>query len=118
MPVKNPMATPAGAKPRCEDFGYTADAGWAKLPEGWGWKEVVAIAADSRDRVFVFNRGDHPVMIFNRDGTFVAAWGEGLFVRPHGLTIGPDDAVYCCDDCGHTVRKFTPEGKLLLTLGM
>jgi streptogramin lyase len=40
-----------------------------------------------------------------------------LFTRPHGILIGPDDAVYCTDDLDHTVRKFTPEGRLLLTLG-
>jgi hypothetical protein len=43
-------------------------------------------------------------------------WG-GLFTRPHGITIGPDDSVYCVDDLDHTVRKFTPEGRLLMTLG-
>jgi DNA-binding beta-propeller fold protein YncE len=78
---------------------------------------VTATATDSSDRVFVFNRGDHPVMIFNRDGTFDSAWGEGVFARPHGITIGPDDSVYCTDDLDHTVRKFTPDGELLLTLG-
>lgn len=40
-----------------------------------------------------------------------------MFARAHGIFIGPDDAVYCTDDMDHTVRKFTPEGKLLLTLG-
>jgi DNA-binding beta-propeller fold protein YncE len=40
-----------------------------------------------------------------------------LFVRPHGLFIGPDDTVYCTDDRGHTVRAFTPQGRLRLTLG-
>jgi DNA-binding beta-propeller fold protein YncE len=101
----------------CRDFGYEPDDLWAKLPAGWGWIEVVGVATDSRDRVFVFSRGDHPLMIFDRDGTFLASWGEGLFKRPHGITIGPDDAVYCTDDHDHTVRKFTPEGRLLLTLG-
>jgi DNA-binding beta-propeller fold protein YncE len=37
--------------------------------------------------------------------------------RAHGIHIGPDDSVYLTDDLDHTVRKFTPEGKLLLTLG-
>lgn len=96
---------------------YDADDRWAKTPAGWGWTEVAAVAVDSCDRVFVFNRGDHPLMVFDRDGTFRASWGEGLFARPHGLTIGPDDAVYCTDDFDHTVRKFTPDGQLLLTLG-
>ncbi len=45
------------------------------------------------------------------------SWGEGIFARPHGITIGPDDAVYCTDDLDHTVRKFTPDGQLLLTIG-
>jgi DNA-binding beta-propeller fold protein YncE len=38
-------------------------------------------------------------------------------MRTHGITIGPDDAVYCVDDGGHSVRKFTPDGKLLQTIG-
>ena len=98
-------------------FRYDADDHWAQVPAGWSWNEVTAIAIDSRDRVFVFNRGNHPVMVFQRDGSFVTSWGEGVFARPHGITIGPDDMVYCTDDLDHTVKKFTPEGKLLLTLG-
>ncbi len=101
----------------CTEFGYEADDHWAKLPAGWSWTEVAAVATDSRDRVFVFNRSEHPLIVFDRDGTFLGSWGEGLFPCPHGLWIGPDDAVYCTDDFDHTVRKFTPEGKLLLTLG-
>src|SRR5262249_33260605 len=66
----------------------------------------------------VFNRGDHPVIIFSRDGTCLGSWGEGFFVRPHGIWVGPDDSVYCTDDRDHTVRKFSPDGKLLLTLGV
>lgn len=101
----------------CREFGYEADDRWAKLPAGWGWADVVAVDTDSHDRVYVFSRTEHPVAIFDRDGTFLSSWGEGVFARPHGLTIGPDDAVYCTDDFGHTVRKFTPDGRLLLTLG-
>jgi DNA-binding beta-propeller fold protein YncE len=101
----------------CRQHGYEADDQWARFPAGWSWTEVAGVATDRNDRVYVFNRGDHPVMIFNRDGTFVTSWGEGLFVRPHGIFIGPDDSVYCTDDLGHTVRKFSPDGQLLLTLG-
>jgi DNA-binding beta-propeller fold protein YncE len=101
----------------CRSLGYEPDDQWAKRPAGWDWIEVVGVATDSCDRVFVFNRGEHPVLIFDRSGKFLASWGEGLFRRPHGITIGPDDAVYCTDDHDHTVRKFTPDGQLLLTLG-
>jgi DNA-binding beta-propeller fold protein YncE len=101
----------------CRKFGYEADDQWAQLPAGWSWTEAVAVATDSQDRVYVFSRGEHPITIFDRDGAFLNAWGEGLFVRPHGITIGSDNAVYCTDDIGHSVRKFSPDGKLLLSLG-
>jgi DNA-binding beta-propeller fold protein YncE len=75
------------------------------------------VATDSTGNVLVFNRGEHPIVVFDRRGHFLRSWGEGEFVRPHGLTIGPDDAVYCVDDMGHAVHKFTLDGRRLLTLG-
>lgn len=98
-------------------FAFDAIADWARRPEGYSWSEVAGVATDSQDRVFVFNRGEHPMMIFDRDGVFLRSWGEGLFRRAHGVTIGPDDAVYCTDDSDHVVRKFTADGQLLMTLG-
>jgi DNA-binding beta-propeller fold protein YncE len=98
-------------------FSFRVDFEWAKLPAGWSFFEIADIATDSRDRVFVFCRGEHPVMVFSRDGSFLFSWGEGLFKRAHGITIGPDDNLYCVDDLDHTAKKFTPEGKLLLTVG-
>lgn len=99
------------------NFLYEAVPGWPQLPAGYSWIEVTAVATDSKDRVFVFSRGERPLMIFDSEGTFLASWGEGTFVRPHGITIGPDDSVYLTDDLDHTVKKFTPDGKLLMTLG-
>jgi len=87
------------------------------MPKDWTWQEVAGVACDSKDHAFVFNRGEHPVVIFDRDGVFLGSWGEGMFVRPHGIFIGPDDYVFCIDDLDHTVRKFTSDGRLLLTLG-
>ncbi len=96
---------------------YEVEPGWGALPSGWSFVEVAGVAVDTRDRVFVFNRGEHPVVIFDRAGNFLNAWGEGVFTRPHGITIGPDDTLYCTDDIGHNVRKFTANGELLWTLG-
>ena len=91
--------------------------GWGKLPEGWRYVEAAGVAVDSRDNVYVFNRGEHPVIVFDREGNFLRSWGEGLVGRAHGITIGPDGEVWLTDDGNHTIRKFTPEGKLLLTIG-
>jgi len=87
------------------------------LPDTWSFVEATSVAVDGRDNVYVFNRGAHPVIVFDRDGTFLRAWGEGTFRRPHGVTIGPDDSLWLTDDQHHTIRQFTPEGKLLLTIG-
>src|SRR5437762_303631 len=110
---KSQQCSKAGA----EDLRYEALPRWESLPAGWSFVEVAGVATDSQDRVYVFNRGEHPVIILDRDGQFLSSWGEGQFQRAHGIFIGPDDAVYCTDDLDHTVRKFTLEGKLLLTLG-
>jgi sugar lactone lactonase YvrE len=77
--------------------------------------EVAAVASDSRRRVYVFNRGEHPIIVFTPEGEFLGSWGEGQIVRAHGLTIGPDDSVYCVDDVGHSVKKFSTDGRLLHT---
>ena len=74
------------------------------------------------DRVYLFTRLTARVIVYDREGRFVRSWGEGVFQdRPlastHGITIGPDGAVWCADDGNHTVKKFTPDGELLLTLG-
>ena len=89
---------------------------WEQLPSGWSHGDVAGVATDSQDRVFVFNRSEHPVIIYDRDGRFLGSWGEGVFTRPHGITIHRD-VVYCADDTDHTVRALTLEGKLLWTLG-
>ena len=91
---------------------------WGNLPEGWSYKEATAVAVDSHVDVHVFNRGSHPMIVFSSDGNVLRAWGEGVFSNAHGVAIGPDDSVYCVDNGDHTVRKFTPEGKLLMTLGV
>lgn len=98
-------------------FSYEVLVDWAKLPEGWSFNEVPDVAVDRHDRVYVFSRSEHPVTIFDREGKFLASWGEGVFKRPHGITLGPDDTLYCVDDGDHTVRKCTLEGKVLLTIG-
>ncbi|MSU62363.1 MAG: hypothetical protein EXS31_08205 [Pedosphaera sp.] len=100
-----------------DSFRFAAADSWHHCPPGYAWSEVAGVACDSRDRVYVFSRSEHPVVVFESDGTFLQSWGEGIFTSPHGITIGPDDMVYCTDYLDHTVRKFTPDGRLLLTLG-
>ena len=99
-------------------FTYEVEVNWESLPPGYRWREVAAVATDSKDNVYVFNRGDHPMIVFDKDGNFLRSWGEDFFVRPHGITVGPDDTLYCTDDGDHTVRKCTLDGEVLMTIGV
>ena len=97
---------------------YEVVEGWEQLPSGYQHRDVAGVAVDLEDRVFLICRGDHPVLMYDSKGKFLGSWGEGDFTyRTHGITVGPDNAVYCTDDGNHTIRKFTPSGKLLMTLG-
>lgn len=98
-------------------YTYELVQGWARVPQWWNLRMASDVATNSRDWVYVFNRSEHPLMVFERDGSFLSSWGEGLFHNPHGIYIGPDDSVWLADNYTHVVMKFSPEGKLLLTLG-
>jgi len=95
---------------------YEVVEGWEQLPAGFTHPDVAGVAVDSQDRVYLYCRAEHPVLVYERDGTFVTSWGEGRF-RPHGITVGPDDMVYLADDLDHTVHKYTLDGQHIFTLG-
>jgi DNA-binding beta-propeller fold protein YncE len=97
---------------------YAAVDGWEQLPKGFVHSDVPDVAVDARDRVYLITRKEARVIVYERDGTFVTSWGQGVLTeRAHGITVGPDGSVWCVDDADQTVRKFTPEGKLLMTIG-
>ena len=97
-------------------YTYTLIEDWAKLPAGETFGMVSAIAADSQDRVYAFQRKDPPIVIFDRDGKFLSSWGNGAFVNPHGIYIA-DDIIYLTDREGSVAMKYTLDGKPLQILG-
>ena len=100
------------------EFTYDVSGkNFGDLLDGWSYKEATAVAVDSKDNIYVFNRGSHPVIVLDTNGNVQRSWGEGIFDNAHGVAVGPDDSVFCIDAGDHTVRQFTPEGKLLMTLG-
>jgi len=97
---------------------YLVVEGWEQLPRGYAHRDVAGVAVDGEDRVYLMCRGDHPVMVYDRKGKFLRSWGEGDFTyRTHGIYVAPNGTLFCTDDGNHTVRQFTPEGRLLMTLG-
>ena len=100
------------------DFRYELTGkNWGNLPEGWFYKEATAVAVDANDRIYVFNRGTSPMIVFDTDGNMVDHWGEGVFKNPHGISVARDGNLWCVDNGDSTVRKMSPSGELLMTLG-
>ena len=96
--------------------GYEQVEDWEKLPEGWVLGQT-AIVTDSQDRVYLFNRSDHPLIVLDRDGKFLNSWGEGDLPDAHGMFIDADDNLYMPVKNSHVVLKYSPDGNLLMTMG-
>ena len=83
------------------NFQYNFVADWLKLPDGYKLLECPGVAVDGEDRVFILTRGEHPIMVFDKDGNFIRSFGEGLFSdnRTHGLYYSAaDDSLLAADD--------------------
>jgi len=122
-----------GADPNSAPNPYRVDEGWAKLPQGRKWGAAIGVDIDRDGKsVWVFDRcgtlddcsGSDlaPIQKFDASGKRVTSFGAGMFNYPHGMFVDQDDNVWVCDGRtkngkGQTVMKFSPEGKLLMTLG-
>ena len=97
-------------------YTYELVEGWGRLPEGWVLGQT-AIVTDSQDRVYLFNRSDHPLVVMDRDGNFLTSWGEGTLPDAHGMFIDADENIYMPVKNSHVVLKYSSSGNLLMTLG-
>ena len=101
---------------------YREDANWGKLPAGAKWGGVISVDPASNGDIWVFHRSDPPILRFDPSGKVVKSFGDGMIVQPHGMTVDRDGNVWVTDaqirdGKGNQVFKFSPDGKLLLTLG-
>ncbi len=97
-------------------YTYEVLEDWQQLPEGWR-APMSSVTVDSQGRVYGFCRGEHPVIVFDRDGRFLGSWGEGLFAMPHDIHADHQDNIWIIDRDYSQIFKFTPEGRLLMTIG-
>ena len=64
-----------------DKYTYELVQDWAKLPQGWTFGLVSAVATDSQERVYIFQRIDPPVVVFDRQGNYLSSWGSGVINR-------------------------------------
>jgi sugar lactone lactonase YvrE len=92
------------------------------LPAGGGG--VSAVKIDSKGNLWAFQRnavGNPQVFEFGPDRKLIRTIGDDVIghqEKAHGMTIDAEDNVWICDANGSTIMKLSPEGKLLMTIGV
>jgi DNA-binding beta-propeller fold protein YncE len=114
------LATIHSPKARAADGGhYTLVENWVHFPpEVTRWGMATGVDVDAHDNVYVLHRNEAmPIMVFDRHGNFIRAWGKGLFKTTHFLHVDRFGFVWTTDRGDMVALKFSSEGRLLLTLG-
>jgi sugar lactone lactonase YvrE len=110
---------------------YKTTRDWGQLPPGVKWAAVTAVEPAPDGSIYVIHRcfanscagrTEAPILKYDPSGKLLKSWGEGMFIFPHGATVDRDGNLWVTDargegGKGHQVFKFTPDGKVLMTLG-
>jgi DNA-binding beta-propeller fold protein YncE len=92
---------------------------WAQLPKGINFGECSGVDVDRNSNVWVFNRGAHPIMEFDKSGKLLQAWDDKTIhvVSSHGIRVDADGNLWGVDVKGHVILKISPTGRVLMVLG-
>lgn len=122
---------------------YETIRNWGTLPAGRTWGSTAGIDMDPDGRsVWAYDRcganscaGSNvdPILKFDQSGKVVKSFGGGMMIFPHGFQVDKEGNVWVTDERaatpdelakfpnargkGNQVFKFSPDGKLLMTIG-
>jgi DNA-binding beta-propeller fold protein YncE len=90
-----------------------------QIPNDMFMAEAVGVAINSKGHIFILNRGNHPVLEFNADGSFVTSFGEGspLFTTPHSIRFDKQDNLWYVNSAANMVVKFNAKRRVEQALG-
>ena len=128
-----PVAAAAQDAPPRNDLPqpYSTTRTWGELPSGVKWAAVTAIEPAPDGTIYVVHRcfenscagrSEAPILKYNAEGKLLAAFGQGQLIFPHGGTVDRDGNLWMTDagsapGKGHQAIKFSPDGKVLMTVG-
>src|SRR6266849_3283353 len=122
---------PVFAQPSSQPNPYRTVENWFKLPDGRAWGSTAGVEVAPNGHIWAYDRcganscsGSNlaPILEFDPSGKTLKSFGAGMVVFPHGLYVDKDGNVWVTDGQGkdgkgHQVFKFSPDGKVLMTLG-
>jgi len=137
--TQTPAATPPAAAPapfpgvNAMNNPFRMVADWPTMPSDMKWGPVIGIVPDGEGGTWIHQRADPPIIRFDKAGKVAKSFGTGLFVQAHGFCRDREGNFWAGDGGaflattgeeipeakgrGYQFFKFSPEGKLLLTLG-
>jgi DNA-binding beta-propeller fold protein YncE len=93
---------------------------WSVHPPSNDWRpgSISWIATDVKGLIYLFQRGDDrdPIVVVDRDGRVVRSWGKGRYIMPHAIRVDPQGNIWTVDAATSMVRKYTPEGRMLMQI--
>ena len=110
---------------------YRTTRDWGELPAGVKWAAVTAVEPAPDGTIYVVHRcfanscagrSEAPILKYDARGKLLKSWGSGMFVFPHGATVDRAGNLWLTDargenGKGHQVFRFSPDGRVLMTLG-
>src|ERR1700736_2226563 len=97
---------------------FHVDEDFFKWPDNIWPSEAVGVALNSQRHIFLLNRGNHPLLEFATDGSFIRSIGEGatIFHAAHSVRFDAEDNMWLVDAGNNVVVKFNPKGRIVQAL--
>jgi hypothetical protein len=122
-------AAQTNAVPNSQPNPYGPGESWGHKADGKPYGSLGACVVDSKGVLWIADRcgqpannackgrTEDPIIAFDTSGKQIKSFGSGIFTNPHGMDVDKSGNVWVTDTAEHIVVKFSPEGKVLMTLG-
>lgn len=101
----------------CGDFAYRLDPCHDKLPRELRKANYPTGVCDKDDNIYLVSRNPNQVVMLDKDGNFVRAFGQGLFSALHDIKLTPRNTLVCVDVARHVAREIDLDGELVRDFG-
>src|SRR5258708_21691493 len=107
------------APPSVSQLRFHLEEDFFKWPDNMWPSEAVGVALNAERHIFLLNRGNHPLLEFAPDGSFVRSIGEGstIFHAAHSVRFDSEDNMWLVDAGNNALEKFNPKGRIVQALG-